>query len=440
MKPIALILSLLFQSILWSPSSFAQQGTLMEADRHAAQARLDLVMGDNYHEIKISTFILGDDKASRLYLATLATALERGKRVRLVVDPYQSVFPWAYLQQLVGLGLEVKVYNDYTPWSWLNPFTAFNKMNKRMHDKLFILDDSVLITGGRNVNQDYFLTLRGRNAKDGYFPFRDKDVWVEGQAAADASEYFEKLWADKNSTELRWPAISEDDASIARQELRAYTEMVQKVAGSKVIPRPEMARDAEFISNENRKTNVATKLIEEINNAKSEILIENPYVLLTKPMRKALEDAVKRNVRVVIFTNAADRGDEGLVGKAFGEDAPGLIAAGMEIYQLANRNTLHSKTMVIDRKVSFVGSFNLDNRSSNINRESGVLVRDEKFGQRMVEAAEKTKSLSMLMRYRGVAQKIRCDSLFGPGLAPVNEIQKLNLSDKMKVKIGRPLL
>jgi putative cardiolipin synthase len=427
--------------ILHVSAAHAQQATLLEADRHAIQARLDLVMSDDYKDLKITTFILGDDQASRLYLAALGQALDQGKRVRLIVDPYQSFFPWAYLDLLKQKGLELRIYNDLQKWDWINPWKAFQKMNERMHDKLMIFDQKILITGGRNVNQDYFLTMRARHAKDGYFPFRDKDIWIEGKVAADAGVYFEELWKNRKVTEPRWPVITKEQTETAKKELEHYTQIVRKVTRSKTIPRPEPAIEAEFVSNEADKNDrVGSRLVQEIDRAQTEILIENPYIVLTKPMKRAFLAAAARGVRVVVFTNSPDKGDEGLVAQAFGQDAPELIEAGIEFYQLANRNYLHSKTAVFDRKVVFIGSFNLDNRSENINRESGVILKDPAFGEVMVAAAEKTKGLSTLLRYQGIEQKIRCDALFGPGLGVPRQIQKLNLKEKVKLMIARPFL
>jgi len=120
--------------------------------------------------------------------ALLRETARRGVKVRLMVDALFNSIPTHLGAYLVREGVEIRVFHPFDP---LKPF----RFNRRLHDKLFIADGNLLITGGRNIDNSYFGLSRFRKEGDTVFRNRiDRDILVEGETAAQANVHFMTLW------------------------------------------------------------------------------------------------------------------------------------------------------------------------------------------------------------------------------------------------------
>ena len=139
----------------------AFRAMLYSAD--ALQTRLDLI-GQARSGIDIQTYLLGDDATGHQLMRALRDAAARGVRVRLLVD---DLYTAGMSDLLLGLaaypGMELRLYNPFPAGrdSWLlrsvRLLGDFSRLNRRMHNKLFIADGRAAVVGGRNLADAYFM-------------------------------------------------------------------------------------------------------------------------------------------------------------------------------------------------------------------------------------------------------------------------------------------
>ena len=171
------------------PLAVADRVCLINGPADAAQSRYDLAIGARC-ELNISYFYVGgeEDDFTMRGFALLRETARRGVKVRLMVDALFNKIPTHLGAHLIREGVEIRVFHPFDP---LKPF----RFNRRLHDKLFIADGNLLITGGRNIDNSYFGLSRFRKEGDTVFRNRiDRDILVEGETAAQANVHFMTLW------------------------------------------------------------------------------------------------------------------------------------------------------------------------------------------------------------------------------------------------------
>jgi cardiolipin synthase C len=162
---------------------------ILHENSEGVQARIDLVQQAR-HEINVSYYIVGDDEVPLAFLSLLRDAARHGLTVRLIVDGQGSdnLMPRALEAHLIREGVQIKEFHPRTPGHLL-------WVMHRMHDKLLIVDGEHLITGGRNLKDEYF----GLDCIN----FVDRDVYLRGCAAAAAQCYFLARWESGNVCSTR---------------------------------------------------------------------------------------------------------------------------------------------------------------------------------------------------------------------------------------------
>ena len=400
--------------------------------------------------IDIQTFIWSNDECGRLLMYELVGAAQRGVRVRIIADQMVSEKDpgtAAFLSQ-VHTNLEVRHYRPamarldpsllQTIWAGL---TGFHDINQRMHNKVMLFDGAALLTGGRNIENTYFDHSTEMN-------FRDRDVLAIGPVAEQAAESFEEFWdyrhthrsldlvdvrKARESGEFPRLATRADyafgsffsnlDAGVddsARwqawqaRHLRAVerVEFVADVPGKKRgLPLTERAR-------------ITRRLKAVLEDARESIVIQTPYLVLSKAARKLFRNQARRhpNLRVRISSNSFASTDNLLAysanyrlrGVYVGElgleihefrpvpaDWPEVFPRYPEMKALAESRIraglqsrrpflcIHAKSLVVDGRMAYIGSYNLDPRSENLNTEVGLLVEDETFARALQEEIER---------------------------------------------------
>ena len=145
------------------------------------EKRLEIIRKAKKH-IEVEYFIYALDQSSNILTAELVKAAKRGVRVRILVDKSSTIFQLDeyYAHALKSKGIEVKYYNDAAT-------IRVSSINFRNHRKLLSVDDTFAITGGRNVEDDYY-------DFSSEFNFLDRDVYVEGDIVATMRKSFDKYF------------------------------------------------------------------------------------------------------------------------------------------------------------------------------------------------------------------------------------------------------
>jgi putative cardiolipin synthase len=160
--------------------------------QEAFEARLALV-DQAVSSIDIQSFIWSGDATGTLLFSRLLEAADRGVKVRIIVD---DIWLGTTTKDLAALNvhpnLEVRLFNpnpmrDGTVGAMLQFLASFQELNRRMHNKLMIVDNLALIGGGRNIGDPYF----GLSKK---YNFIDIDVLAFGAVIVEASSAFDTYW------------------------------------------------------------------------------------------------------------------------------------------------------------------------------------------------------------------------------------------------------
>ena len=369
--------------------------------------------------IDVQYFIWSTDNIGILASTELLAAADRGVRIRVLVD---DLLIDAEDRTLLALAahprVEIRIYNPQhsvgvSGWqrAW-RALTDFRGSNQRMHDKTAIFDGVAGVTGGRNMADEYY-------DFDHEYNFRDRDVLLVGQAVAAMSENFEEFW----HSELAVPVsslVASAELRLSEREIADHYAMLRRYAGDPQNFAPEVRAvlaqlsrdfpallqqlvwdDVRFISDAPGKNpglsglrgggESTAALTEILAGARQSVLIQTPYLVMPEGGIELLAKLVEAGVRVRISTNSLASTDNLMAFSGYYKQRRALLDVGVEIFefkpdaairarliQRAERVetifALHAKSLVVDGRVSYIGTFNLDPRSANLNTEVGVVV------------------------------------------------------------------
>lgn len=386
--------------------------------------------------IDVQYFIWSSDNIGTLAAEQLLRAAERGVKVRVLVDDLLiDADDETLLLLSAHRNVDIRIYNPNISvgtsfFSRIkNVVTQFRSINQRMHDKTAIFDGVAGITGGRNMADEYF-------DFDLAYNFRDRDILLLGPAVTAMQVNFDEFWQSplavpvQQVLESKNVRITIEDAERKARELHAYaadpanfeTEIRKAIAQvPEFFPTllSEMSwQPATFISDSPGK-NDGTEglagggestqlLIDALRNARHSVLIQSPYLIMPKGGVELFASLHANGVRTRISTNSLASTDNIPAFSGYHRQRPRLLAAGIELYEykphpgiqtalveryprLAANNpvfALHAKSMVIDKRLVFIGTFNLDPRSANLNTEVGVLIESEALARQLTASIE----------------------------------------------------
>ena len=377
--------------------------------------------------IDVQYYIWHNDDVGKLLAVELTKAAERGVRVRVLIDDVGS---GATDQGLVSAdahpNIEIRLFNPVVNRSMrlVESTFSFSRINRRMHNKSFTVDNQVTIVGGRNVGNEYF-------DADPQVNFNDFDVLAVGPVVPEVSQSFDKYWNSQFSIPvaeiINQPAKPTEDLvnEIAEsEEVRENSPYVKSVKKSNFLDHvkngtlPLFWGDAHVVYDEpeklqqsttNKENHLVTKLTPLIGDIQNEFIIISPYFIPGNDGVEDIAELVDKGVSVKILTNSLASTDVGIVYGGYSQYRIPSLLAGAELYETkpdpamklkpkqknkshlgsSSRSSLHSKVYVFDRKKIFVGSLNLDPRSVDINTELGIIFENAEFGEAIGERWDK---------------------------------------------------
>ncbi|HKR66370.1 MAG TPA: phosphatidylserine/phosphatidylglycerophosphate/cardiolipin synthase family protein [Thermoanaerobaculia bacterium] len=343
---------------------------ILDDPQDALQARVDVIQ-QAQKDVGLLYFLARNDRVTLGVLSLLCDARRRGvPRVRVIVDGSFHRIPKAVLAHLRDEGVEIRVYH---PMQLRHPSWWF----RRMHEKVVIVDSARYITGGRNLGEAYFGLAKKKN-------YVDRDVYVDGASAVDASEHFEELWSSIHVYELHVRVSDEEKKRAAV----ALSDALNALQLGGVIER-DTHRDwsdgaieadaVQFLDDDD--TRVGVRVSEAIGAARKSIVIESPYFVPSKSLRTLLEKKLRDGVEVTVLTNSLRSTDGLLPQAAYLKYRRRLARAGVAFREFKGPDALHAKSIIIDGKVTLIGSYNIDPRSQYLNTEVMCLAEDEELAR-----------------------------------------------------------
>src|SRR6202034_4312494 len=351
--------------------------------------------------LDIQYYIIRQDESARALLQHVRSAADRGVRVRLLVDDLNtSGEDRRFMHPGQHPNVEVRVFNPFPGgrsaiWSRiLTSISDIPRINHRMHNKLFVADNALAITGGRNIGDEYFTLDRHSN-------FIDLDLVGAGPIVPQLSASFDAFWNSKYAypiASLADPApaapavsqaqgVAEEDADWLRHELDAHLLKLVWAPATVLADRP--AKIASDVAPDQEET-IANNIAALMRSAQQEILVISPYFVPGKEGVALMRELIARGVHIRIITNSLASTDAPLVHNGYARYRVALLKMGVELSEVRPRlgqkrarfhpfrsstASLHAKALVIDQKTVFIGSMNMDARSARINSELGLVMR-----------------------------------------------------------------
>lgn len=385
--------------------------------------------------IDIQYFIFSTDNVGLIACDYLVRAADRGVKVRILVDDILvDAGPHEILTMDAHPNIEIKIYNPGVnlgkniAGKLMKLAKDFKGANQRMHNKTFTVDDKVVITGGRNIADEYF-------DYDHEYNFRDRDVLLLGKVVESVRNSFLQFWNSPLSVPvtqlLEDPGYNPNDT--ARYErLHQYAcnpdnfwpQVREKIAD---LPKlfHEVIKDGNliwtdsvrFVTDTPGKNNAGLhgggvttdELSSLIASARHSIDIQSPYLIVTEEGLRLFADAVKRGVRVRVLTNSLASTDNLPAFAGYQKVRKRLLLAGVHIYEFRPDAKerydimtgalqkemnytpvfgLHAKSMVVDGHISVIGTYNLDPRSANLNTECVTIIHSDKIAAGVLKGME----------------------------------------------------
>lgn len=368
---------------------------LVESGEDAALVRLNLI--ENAQEsLDISYYTFTDGKSTEIILGSILEAADRGIEVRILLDGIFHNFKRDLKDTIYGFELHPNIeLKFYQPLKLLSPLS----WNNRLHDKIIIVDEKLVLIGGRNIGDRYF---REDMMKDDFVKDRDvliyKDEFLDDSSSVitDMENYYAKIWNHEYSK----PSIKkikpkeEDKGKVFNDNLRfkymefkeEYIEHLKYTDWYKnTIP----TENIKFVYNPIGRTNQDPWCLRELltlaSQAKESIFIQSPYVIPSRNMKAKFSQYHIDYKKVTMLTNSLSASPNPLAVAGYSNSKEEIIDSGVEIYEYQGPKSIHSKTYIIDEYISVIGSFNFDARSSYINTESMVIISSEKFAENLKE-------------------------------------------------------
>ncbi|MCW5659994.1 MAG: phospholipase D family protein [Burkholderiaceae bacterium] len=406
-----------FQVVTSAQAAFASRAALADT----AERTLDL-----------QYYSAGDDLTSNLLLQRVVLAAERGVRVRVLLDDvHATTRAFARRAAAAHPGIQVRLFNPFFfggTWS-VSRLVEFmfdgDRLNRRMHNKLWVTDNAVAMVGSRNLGDEYFGVHESAN-------FNDVDLLAVGPIVQELSRAFDTYWNSAAAVPLEAVVVAPDvdEGDRLRQGLQARAQAcdgappcqwiaagglvgalrsgsvaltwahAQAIYDHPDLDKAAVASGIEHGMRDDQPSGSSTQ---------RELLIVSPYFIPEQDGRDHLADMVERGVRVAVLTNSLASTDSAAAHAGYARHRVELLRSGVELFEArpepsishrrlhrwgrASPSSLHAKIVVQDRTRAIVGSLNQDPRSRLHNTEGWIAVESPELAADLAELFEEASDL-----------------------------------------------
>jgi len=377
--------------------------------REALETRITLADAAA-RSIDVQYYIWRSDKTGRQLTQSLQVAADRGVRIRVLLDDYGvDQEDNAVVSLDAHANVEVRAYNPVsrTLRAALSGKLGFRELlaqlNRRMHSKTFIVDESLAVAGGRNIGDEYFDASQDMN-------FVDRELLVAGPVVIAMSDQFDVMWNSEWSIPVSVTSSmakaggnrSSGVGGAAADSLGRVRDWILDMVWAPVefaYNPPEMTG-----GNENPEKSVAKALRGLVSEARRELLIESSYFIVPDDELENLGRLLERGLKIAVLTNSLASTDVWTIHSGYTRNRPEVIRRGVRLHEFRSdaiscpsliinpklncdefKFSLHSKAVVFDRKIVYIGSFNLNPRSELVNTETALIVHSPELARQVAD-------------------------------------------------------
>ncbi|NKI94364.1 phospholipase D family protein [Rhizobacter sp. SG703] len=389
--------------------------------------------------LDLQYYLIHSDESSRALMQRVRAAADRGVRVRLLLDDLNTAGQDDALMRLTRHPrIEVRLYNPFpsgrmaTMSRVMASLTDIGRINHRMHNKMFVADNALAATGGRNLGDAYFVQSAQSN-------FLDVDVLVAGPAVRALSAVFDGFWNDPLAYPIdvvtgappavasEAPAPDHPASALAGEAAASAPAIVTSAAKSPLGS--ELARNqlklvwapSRVLADKPTKASAPTdaeqpasphEVISDdveglLRGARSEVLLISPYFVPGARGMALIDDLKRRGVRLRVLTNSLATTDAPAVHTGYARYREPMLKAGVDLRELrvhldlprskvgsfgSSQASLHAKVLVIDQRDVLIGSMNMDPRSARLNTEMGVVMHSPEIARQMLQLYDEVAS------------------------------------------------
>ena len=460
---------------------------LMPIAAYALNARIELAKRAQT-TLDVQYYHIQNDDTGRYILRMLRDAGLRGVRVRLLLDDLYTAGEDPLLLGLAATpNVEIRLFNPFPAGRshfllrFVRSAIDFNRVSRRMHNKLFIADGAMAVAGGRNLADAYFM----RNTIENFI---DLDTFVTGAVVPRLSSLFDQYWNSDYSYPIAAIASPSDQSNATLQatfeqasgpdttpepdkpppnDMLGYGPIVDELNAGKlglIWATAEAYADApdRVIGKKTSYGNVPLEdvesvrynVIERIRSARQSVVVISPYLIPGQSGLEAIREVRARDVPFTLITNSLAATDESVVHTGYRRYRPELLRMGVDLYELSPARVsrslrmgifgptigrLHAKSAVIDEKVLFIGSMNFDPRSESLNTELGLFIQSPELAQQVLKLMDTIKRQGAYrLRLSGDDQRIEWTGATNE--APLTEEPDTTIWQRFLLELIAPLV
>jgi putative cardiolipin synthase len=388
-------------------------------DPHDAFAARVVLAAAAEKSLDAQYYIWNGDQVGYLVFEALWEAAERGVRVRLLLDDANTRGLDPTIAALdAHPNIEVRLYNPFMQRNarLLDILTDFTRLNRRMHNKSFTVDNQVSVVGGRNIGNEYF-------GAGNEVTFADLDVIAVGATPRDVSRAFDLYWNSPSAypaalivpapgpdavanLKARFASTRADRESMSYEEAVRKTPLMRELLGGQLELHWTHSRlvyddPAKTLDTADRQDVLLfPELVRVMGRPEKALDLISPYFVPGEEGTASLVALAASGVKIRVLTNSLVSSESGVVFAGYAKRREDLLRAGVRLFEIkstvtreerearfhhgsSSTSALHAKTVAVDRQRIFVGSFNFDLRSGLLNTEMALVSDAPKFAEQL---------------------------------------------------------
>ncbi len=376
---------------------------LLEERKISEIARINIIENSK-DTLDISYYSIKDGVSAEIFLGSILDAANRGVKVRIILDGITNYSNSVRNTFVTHPNIEIKLFepiNFLKPWSW----------NNRLHDKYIIADKSVAIIGGRNIGDRFFTpdNYKGLITNDRDVLILNTNTNYDSSVIKEMSDYFTEVWNHKYSiypsTQLTKSQYdkAKDYEKYLNENLKKLEEIIPDKFNNDInwleqtLPTNKITLIHNPLDRLNKEPWCWYEITNLLEKAEHSIFIQSPYVVPTKQMLKYIDRNKITASDVTILTNSVASNPNFFAASGYLHKRKKIVDTGAKIYEYQGPESLHAKTVMIDNRITLVGSFNMDSRSTFLSAETMVVIDSVDFANQFKNEVSNITNKSLLV-------------------------------------------